>query len=134
MQAASLQVDLVHAARGSVTRVTVRRQGYGPLVTITKTVTKGDQVTFRQEFDVPADAQLVRRMALLGLLAHKLDDRPDATRHVACALSVDGKMYAWSTGQLAGGWRQALTDSVLGTGSAQFPSCHEYLGCLFTSM
>lgn len=134
MQPADVQVDLVHAAQDNVTHMTVRRQGYGPMVSIAKTVTKGGETKYTHEFSVPADDQLVGRMVLLGLLAHRLEYHEDTTHCIACALSVEGKMYAWSTGELTREWRQALTASVLGTGSQRFPSCHEYLCCLFSSL
>lgn len=135
--AANMHVEIEHAVQASsgevnTTRITVRRQSYGPLARITKSVAMGSEITYTNEFSVPADLDLVTRLVLLGLLAHRLEGSPDDAHNVTCSLVVDSKTYARSTGQLPQAWRPTLVALVRG-GVARYPSCHEFLQCLFTS-
>lgn len=133
--AADMQVELAHTTQDTATHITLARRGYGPLVTIAKTLVVSGEIKYEHEFSVPADVQLVSRLVLMGLLAHRLEGRARATHqvhHVTCTLTVDGKVYLRSTGQLADAWRQTLASSVLGKGGApHYPGCHEFIRCLF---
>lgn len=131
--AADMQVEVVHATQDLATHITVAREGYGPLVTIAKTLVVSGEIKYEHTFSVPADMQLVSRLVLMGLLAHRLEGHARATHHVSCTLRADGKVYLRSTGQLTDEWRQTLAASVLGRGggAAHYPGCHEFIRCLF---
>lgn len=131
---ADVQVEVTHTTQHTATHIIVSRQGFGPLVTIAKSLVVSGEIKYEHAFSVPADIQLVTRLVLMGLLAHRLDDpgQPRATHHVSCTLTIDGKMYLRSSGQLTDAWRQTLAASVSGRGGTpHYPGCHEFIRCLF---